>query len=173
MNTNRDDRTTDAGTALAVPPVSARARPRFIEGAHRRGADALILDLEDSVPFAEKNKARAALPASITSVGRDGAAAMVRVNHGLRAVARDLEAAVVPGLAALVLPKVEEAGYVARLPHPWPRSRPSAVSQLGRYGSSSRSKRRPPSPARRDRNCTSAHRPRSPLGPEDYAAAHG
>src|SRR4051794_1392792 len=86
--------------------------PRFIEGAHRRGADALMLDLEDSVPFAEKNKARAALPASITSVGRDGAAAMVRVNHGLRAVVRDLEAAVVPGLAALVLPKVEEAGYV-------------------------------------------------------------
>ncbi|WP_336490458.1 HpcH/HpaI aldolase/citrate lyase family protein [Methylobacterium nigriterrae] len=86
--------------------------PRFVAGAHRRGADALILDLEDAVPADAKEQARAALPASIAAVGQDGAAAMVRVNHGLRALARDLEAAIVPGLAALVLPKVEAAGFV-------------------------------------------------------------
>ena len=32
--------------------------PRFIEKAHTRGADAIILDLEDSVPPAEKIVAR-------------------------------------------------------------------------------------------------------------------
>nr|WP_282572060.1 CoA ester lyase [Roseomonas acroporae] len=85
---------------------------RFIAKAHERGADAVILDLEDAVPRAEKPAARARLADSIAAVGRSGAAAMVRVNHGIRALAPDLEAAVVPGLAALVLPKVEDAGFV-------------------------------------------------------------
>jgi citrate lyase subunit beta / citryl-CoA lyase len=89
--------------------------PRFVEGAHRRGADGYILDLEDAVPAREKQAARDALPQSIAAVSRGGAAAMVRVNHGLRALARDLEAAVVPGLTALVVPKVETAGYVAEV----------------------------------------------------------
>ena len=34
---------------------------RFIDGAARRGADAYILDLEDSVPMAEKASAREGL----------------------------------------------------------------------------------------------------------------
>src|SRR4051794_23091585 len=85
---------------------------RFVAGAHKRHADAVILDLEDSVPLAQKPDARAVLPHSITSVSQQGAAAMVRVNHSLRALAQDLEAAVVPGLAALVLPKVESAAFV-------------------------------------------------------------
>ena len=34
---------------------------RFIDGAAGRGADAYILDLEDSVPAAEKSSARAGL----------------------------------------------------------------------------------------------------------------
>src|SRR3954466_1414286 len=85
---------------------------RFVAGAHTRQADAVILDIEDSVPLAQKPDARAVLHQSITSVGQQGAAAMVRVNHSLRALALDLEAAVVPGLAALVLPKVESAAFV-------------------------------------------------------------
>jgi citrate lyase subunit beta/citryl-CoA lyase len=85
---------------------------RFVAGAHKRYADAVILDLEDSVPLAQKPGARAALPQSIASVSQNGAAAMVRVNHSLRALAHDLEAAVVPGLIALVLPKVESAAFV-------------------------------------------------------------
>jgi citrate lyase subunit beta / citryl-CoA lyase len=85
---------------------------RFVAGAHKRDADAVILDLEDSVPLAQKPIARAALPQSIASVSQRGAAAMVRVNHSLRALAQDLEAAVVAGLIALVLPKVESAAFV-------------------------------------------------------------
>ena len=85
---------------------------RFIARAHERGADGIILDLEDAVPPAEKPAAREKLAASVASVRQNGTAALVRVNHGIRHLARDLEAAVVPGLAALVLPKVEEPGFV-------------------------------------------------------------
>jgi citrate lyase subunit beta/citryl-CoA lyase len=88
---------------------------RFVARAHERGADAIILDLEDAVPAAEKDGARAGLPAAARSVGQAGADVMVRVNHGIRPLARDIEAAVVAGIAALVLPKVESADWVAEV----------------------------------------------------------
>ena len=84
---------------------------RFVARAGERGADAVILDLEDAVPAEEKPAARAALPDAIATVAR-GAAPMVRANAGLLDLARDLEAAVHPGLAAVVLPKVEEPALV-------------------------------------------------------------
>ncbi len=85
---------------------------RFLARAHERGADAIILDLEDAVPPPEKPAARDALGGTIARVGRGGAAVLVRVNAGLRDLARDLEAAVQSGVAALVLPKVESAGWL-------------------------------------------------------------
>jgi citrate lyase subunit beta/citryl-CoA lyase len=85
---------------------------RFVARAHERGADGVILDLEDAVPAAEKPAARGKLAASVAGIQRNGTAALVRVNHGIRHLAQDLEAAVVSGLAALVLPKVEEPGFV-------------------------------------------------------------
>ncbi|OBP72198.1 citryl-CoA lyase [Mesorhizobium loti] len=85
---------------------------RFVETAYDRGADAVILDLEDSVPQDQKGEARRQLPESVTKVGRNGASVLIRVNRGLRALAADLEAAVVPGVNALVLPKVESAEWV-------------------------------------------------------------
>ncbi|MFC7557143.1 HpcH/HpaI aldolase/citrate lyase family protein [Pseudoroseomonas wenyumeiae] len=85
---------------------------RFIARANERGADGVILDLEDAVPAQKKPEGRAMLQASITSITSNGTAAMVRVNHNLRYIGQDLEAAVMPGLTALVLPKVEDAGFV-------------------------------------------------------------
>jgi citrate lyase subunit beta/citryl-CoA lyase len=85
---------------------------RFIARAHERGADGVILDLEDAVPAERKPEGRAALRDSIASITQNGTAAMVRVNHNLRHIGQDLEAAVLPGLTALVLPKVEDAGFV-------------------------------------------------------------
>ena len=41
--------------SLLFVPVTAR---RFVDGAARRGADAIILDLEDSVAASEKERAR-------------------------------------------------------------------------------------------------------------------
>ena len=39
-----------------IMPVN---QPRFVEKAYLRGADAIVLDLEDSVPPAEKARAQA------------------------------------------------------------------------------------------------------------------
>jgi citrate lyase subunit beta/citryl-CoA lyase len=65
---------------LYVPAHSAR----FIARAHERGADAIILDLEDAVPEAEKAAARDGLAETVASVTRNGAAAFVRINSGAR-----------------------------------------------------------------------------------------
>jgi citrate lyase subunit beta / citryl-CoA lyase len=80
---------------------------RFVEGAHRCGADAIQLDLEDSIPFSEKEDARRQLPQAIARVSQSGASVIVRINQPWRLAVRDLEAAVLPGVAAITLPKTE------------------------------------------------------------------
>ena len=95
--------------SLLFVPANAE---RFIARAHERGADGVILDLEDAVPAEQKPTGRAMLRSSVASITRNGTAALVRVNHNLRHIGPDLEAAVLPGVAALVLPKVEDAGFV-------------------------------------------------------------
>ncbi|TIU94239.1 MAG: CoA ester lyase, partial [Mesorhizobium sp.] len=72
--------------------------PRFVGAAHERGADGIILDLEDSVPQDQKDESRRQLSASVTKVGRKGAYVLVRVNRGLRALAADLDSAVIAGV---------------------------------------------------------------------------
>ncbi len=82
---------------------------RFIDGAHTRGADALILDLEDSVPLAEKTQARAKVVSTAARVSRNGAGVLARINANWRLAIRDLEAVVNPAIAAIVVPKVSSA----------------------------------------------------------------
>ena len=98
--------------SLLYVPANA---PRFIDKAHERGADALILDLEDSVPMSEKPSARKALPTIIPRVGQSGADVLVRINRPLRLAVQDLEAAVLPGVSALVITKVDGASHVRLL----------------------------------------------------------
>ncbi len=86
--------------------------PRFVAGAAGRGADAIILDLEDSVPPAQKESARSLIAPAAATVASQGADVVVRVNRPWRMLVRDIEAAVGPGVAALALPKVESAEYV-------------------------------------------------------------
>lgn len=93
---------------LYVPTI----QPRFIARAADRGADAIILDLEDSVPPAEKPRGRVALPDAIKQVSRKGADVVVRCNRPIRELVKDLEAAVVPGVRALALPKIDSAQHV-------------------------------------------------------------
>ena len=63
-------------SALFVP----LADERFLAKAHQRGADALLLDLEDSVPPAQKDGARRRLPEAAQRLANTGATVMVRVN---------------------------------------------------------------------------------------------
>jgi citrate lyase subunit beta/citryl-CoA lyase len=87
---------------------------RFIAKAHERGADALILDLEDSVPEAEKDAARDNLGESISSVTQSGTPVFVRINSGARQM-EDALAACRAGAYGLVIPKANDAGALNSL----------------------------------------------------------
>ena len=54
---------------------------RFVAKAHERGADAIILDLEDGVAPDAKARARAELAASAASARRKGRGIVVRINR--------------------------------------------------------------------------------------------
>jgi citrate lyase subunit beta/citryl-CoA lyase len=82
---------------------------KFVDKAHERGADAIILDLEDSVPLAEKVSARAQLADAARSVSANGADVVVRINSTLRLAAADLEAAIDTSVQAICVPKVNGA----------------------------------------------------------------
>jgi citrate lyase subunit beta / citryl-CoA lyase len=85
---------------------------RFVDKAHERGADAIIIDLEDSVIPAEKPAARKLVPEVAAKVSRADADVLVRINRPWRMCLADLEAVVSPAIAALVLPKAADASHV-------------------------------------------------------------
>jgi citrate lyase subunit beta / citryl-CoA lyase len=86
--------------------------PRFIDGAHKRGADAIIVDLEDSVPLAERPAARRDLAATAENVARGGSDVIVRINRPWRQTMLDLEAAIAPRVKALAVTKVDSADHI-------------------------------------------------------------
>ena len=98
--------------------MAAKAKPirteLFVPGnkedwmrkAPRYGADALILDLEDSVPVPQKPEARRLVAQMLQELGAAGQTLVVRVNRletGLTAA--DLEAVTSPHLYCILLPK--------------------------------------------------------------------
>jgi len=87
-------------------------RPKFVAGAVRRGADAVILDLEDSVPQEQKAAARAGLTAAIETVAQGRGDVLVRVNRNWSDLVPDLAATVHPAVTAINLPKVDDPGVV-------------------------------------------------------------
>jgi citrate lyase subunit beta/citryl-CoA lyase len=98
--------------------------PKFIDKAHERGADCILVDLEDSVTVAEKPTARAMLPETMKKVVRGGADVAVRINRPMRLAIPDIEAAVRPGLSALFVTKTEGVQHLRLLDE--------AVSELER-----------------------------------------
>jgi len=95
--------------SLLYVPVN---QERFVQKAHTRGADCIQLDLEDSVPLAEKEHARSCVQANAARVRRGGADVLVRINRPLSLAVRDIEAAVGPDVDGFVLPKVGSADQV-------------------------------------------------------------
>ena len=91
-----------------VVPITNQA---FVAGAWRHNADAITLDLEDSVVEARKEGARNSVKEAIPLAGKGAGEVFVRVNKPF--VYADIEASVWPGLAGIVLPKVESAQDVA------------------------------------------------------------
>lgn len=95
--------------SLLFVPATA---DKLVAKAHTRGADAIIVDLEDSIAPSEKGRARSVLPDVVKHVSQDGTEVLVRLNRPWRMTLLDLEAAVIDGVAALVLPKAESADHV-------------------------------------------------------------
>jgi citrate lyase subunit beta / citryl-CoA lyase len=99
---------------LFVPGDSER---KFTK-AQSSGADALILDLEDSVAPSEKPRARVQVGAAIDDKAARAWSLFVRINALDSGLALDDLAAIVkPGLDAVMLPKAEGAHDVERLGH--------------------------------------------------------
>jgi len=95
---------------LFVPGHHARR----IDKAFGSAADAVIIDLEDAVPSAEKEAARANAAAALSD--RGAPAAFVRVNGAADpGCLEDLVAVVRPGLAGVVLPKAESVAQLLAL----------------------------------------------------------
>jgi citrate lyase subunit beta/citryl-CoA lyase len=98
--------------SLLYVPASSE---RFIAKAHERGADAIILDLEDAVVPAEKFSARARLPAAVASAGQRGATIFVRINSEAELWRLDAEAAARAGAFGLLVPKARDARALQEL----------------------------------------------------------
>jgi citrate lyase subunit beta / citryl-CoA lyase len=95
--------------SLMFVPVNVE---KFVKTGADRGADGIILDLEDSVAPSQKDAARTMIADAIPHVNRKGADVLVRVNRPWRMMVRDIESAVIPGVCALVLTKVDSAEHV-------------------------------------------------------------
>ena len=102
-------------TALFAPGIKDRVMGKALAG----GADAVILDLEDSVPLATKAEARTLVAKTIDGVAANPSrpGIYVRVNAASTGLlADDLEAVVRPGLDAVLLSKtenIEDVGQTA------------------------------------------------------------
>lgn len=88
---------------------------RFIEKAHMRGADAIIVDLEDAVPVSQKTEAREALNTTVPLAGKNGTPVFVRINNTPDRLFVDAEAACRAGAFGLYIPKVENADLLDKM----------------------------------------------------------
>lgn len=84
----------------------------LVGGAWNKKADAICLDLEDLVHPSKKADARASLKERVSTASGGGTDVLVRINRDSDLVDADLEAGVWPGLAGVLLPKVESAAEV-------------------------------------------------------------
>ena len=96
---------------LFVPAVS----DRFVDSALKGDADALQIDLEDSIGPAQKAEARARVAAIADRFAAAGRDVTVRVNRPWRMLVRDLEATVRASVRAIAMPKVPDAAFVREL----------------------------------------------------------
>lgn len=98
--------------SLMYVPVNV---DKYVDKAHTRGADVIQLDLEDSVPPAEKANARKLVEAAAAKVRRGGADVVVRINQPLSLAVRDLEHAICPDVDGIACTKIDSASHIRLL----------------------------------------------------------
>jgi citrate lyase subunit beta/citryl-CoA lyase len=86
---------------------------KYIDKAHTRGADIILLDVEDSIALSEKDNARRRVAAASQRLSRNGVRRIfVRINNPVRMAVRDLEAIISPLINGIILPKSQTAEQV-------------------------------------------------------------
>jgi len=98
--------------SLMYVPVNVE---KYVDKAHTRGADVIQLDLEDSVPPSEKDRARTLVEKAAARVKQGGADVVVRINRPLSMTVRDLEHSITPDVNGIALTKVDSASHVKLL----------------------------------------------------------
>src|SRR5262245_17879972 len=94
---------------LFVPAVQDEMLARALE----RGADGLIIDLQDSVPPAEKERARERARAGVTELKNEHTQIWVRINPSHELLAKpDLRAVVQEDLTGVVLPRATSRNHI-------------------------------------------------------------
>ncbi len=93
---------------LFVPATSEH----LWEKASQRGADAVVIDLEDAIPIEKKELARAMAPKAIQLLKDKGADVVLRVNSYPQLWEQDLVGMPWKSLSAVMLPKVETKDQV-------------------------------------------------------------
>jgi len=88
---------------------------KFLQKVNQRGADAIILDLEDSIPLDQKSTARLGLASIVERLMNQKADILVRINRPLVHAIPDLIAATIEGVDALMLPKIDSSEHLQLL----------------------------------------------------------
>lgn len=97
--------------SLLFVPATSR---HLLAKAAQRGADALVVDLEDAVPFERKQEARGLAAEAVAALAGQ-APVLLRVNAAPELLAQDIASAPLDRLRAVMLPKVESAEQVQAL----------------------------------------------------------
>ena len=98
--------------SLLYVPVNVE---KYVDKAHTRGADCIQLDLEDSVPAAEKPKARRRVEDVAKKVRRAGADVVVRINSPLETAFKDLEFSIGPDVNGIAVTKTPDPIYIREI----------------------------------------------------------
>ena len=98
--------------SLLYVPVNVE---NYVEKAHTRGADCIQLDLEDSVPAAEKARARTLVVDAAKRVRRSVADVVVLIISPLESALLDLESCICSDVDGIAITKTENAAYVQRI----------------------------------------------------------
>jgi len=120
----------DVRVGLFIPATSER----FTSRAHERGADAIVLDLEDSIPPSDKARGREALAAGAALLRARGLTVFARVNADDRLLDKDIEAVVAAGVECLLVPKQVSVESVLRAANAAERAERKAGVQSGSTG---------------------------------------
>ncbi len=98
--------------SLMYVPVNVE---KYVDKAHTRGADVIQLDIEDSVPPAEKANARKLVEKNAARVRRGGADVVVRINQPLSMAVRDIEHSVCPDVDGIAVTKATGVSHLQLL----------------------------------------------------------